>query len=66
MLIDGEATGALNHVTLSGGDETRGIVQQHFTSGAQPAITGGTPAPMVDAGEVHPVPVMPAAPPKTP
>ncbi|KYF76710.1 hypothetical protein BE11_44040 [Sorangium cellulosum] len=56
VLIDGEATGTLRHVTLSDGDEALGIVQQNFTSGAQPAIEAGTPALQEAAAALYPVP----------
>ena len=64
VLIDGEASGMLSNVTLSDGDEALGIVQQHFTTGAQPMFTAGTPLPQVNAGEVHPVPARPNPVPK--
>jgi hypothetical protein len=65
VLIDGEASGLLDQVTLSGGDQTLGIVQQSFMGGMQPTIMDGTPALQVDAGEVHPVPMPPASLPKS-
>ncbi|KYF80519.1 hypothetical protein BE18_25245, partial [Sorangium cellulosum] len=57
VLIDGEVSGVLDRVVLSGGDETLGIVQQHVTMDAeQPVLKGGTPALQVVEGQVHPVP----------
>jgi hypothetical protein len=44
ILIDGPASGSLLDVTLSGGDETKGIVQQSYDgSGPQPAVGANAP-----------------------
>jgi hypothetical protein len=60
MIIDGEAAGALFNVTLSGGDESLGIVLQNFSSGAQPTTMSGTPALTVSSEEVLPIADPPA------
>lgn len=45
ILIDGPATGTLVDVTLSGGDELKGIVQQSYDGiGPQPTIVSNVPA----------------------
>ncbi|MGK3987315.1 right-handed parallel beta-helix repeat-containing protein [Sorangium sp. So ce136] len=63
VLIDGEASGALSEVTLSGGDEALGIVQQNIRSGdAKPAVMGSTPALRVVTAQEFSVPDMPVAP----
>jgi hypothetical protein len=65
VLIDGEATGTLRRVTLSGGDEVLGIVQQNYTSGGeQPGVAEGTPALQVAATTLYPVPAPPDVLPK--
>ncbi|KYF72881.1 hypothetical protein BE17_47955 [Sorangium cellulosum] len=56
VLIDGEASGTLHHVTLSDGDEALGIVQQDFRTGAQPTIESGTPALRQAEDALYPVP----------
>ncbi len=43
VLIDGAATGSLQDVKLTGGDENGGIVQVNYTGGPQPDATGSTP-----------------------
>jgi hypothetical protein len=65
VLIDGAvaAGSSLTHVTLEGGDEAKGIVQQSFTTGdEQPMVGDGTPAITADATEKFSVPVAPTAP----
>ncbi|WP_437323219.1 right-handed parallel beta-helix repeat-containing protein [Sorangium sp. So ce381] len=63
VVIDGEASGALSEVTLSGGDEERGIVQQNARSGeVKPDVMGSTPALRVVAEQEFSVPDMPVAP----
>ncbi|WP_437670767.1 right-handed parallel beta-helix repeat-containing protein [Sorangium sp. So ce131] len=60
VLIDGEVTGMLRNVTLSGGDEARGILQQNFTrGGSQPRVVEATPALQATEGERYPVPAPP-------
>ncbi|WP_437752277.1 right-handed parallel beta-helix repeat-containing protein [Sorangium sp. So ce1389] len=65
VLIDGAARGTLRHVTLSDGDEALGIVQQNFTSGAQPAVEAGTPALRAERMALYPVPAPPDVLPKS-
>ena len=43
VVIDGEATGAMSNITLSDGDEAKGIVQQGYSGGAQPTTDEGAP-----------------------
>ncbi|WP_437670773.1 right-handed parallel beta-helix repeat-containing protein [Sorangium sp. So ce131] len=65
VLIDGEARGRLHRVTLSGGDEALGIVQQNFrTGGEQPAVAEGTPALRLAETALYPVPAPPDMVPK--
>ncbi|WP_437521421.1 right-handed parallel beta-helix repeat-containing protein [Sorangium sp. So ce726] len=64
VLIDGEATGTLHHITLSDGDEALGIVQQNFTGGMQPTVEAGTPALRADEAALYPVPAAPDVLPK--
>ncbi|WP_434041436.1 MULTISPECIES: right-handed parallel beta-helix repeat-containing protein [Sorangium] len=60
VLIDGEASGTLHHVTLSDGDEALGIVQQNYTAGgAQPVVQAGTPALRAAETALYPVPAPP-------
>ena len=64
MVIDGPATGVLQDVKLSGSDMGFGIVQQDFTSGMQPMITGATPPLQIVAGKMFPVAARPTMVPK--
>jgi hypothetical protein len=59
VLIDGEAGGALSDVTLSGGDEAKGIVQQNYAGGMQPQIGENTPALTSEAAELFTTPEAP-------
>jgi hypothetical protein len=43
FVINGPASGVLEDVTLSGGDEDPGILQQCYSGGPQPTILGSTP-----------------------
>ena len=65
VVIDGEATGSLTHVTLSGGDEAKGVVQQQYAGGAQPQIGAGAPAITTSADGLFAIPVPPSLPPKS-
>lgn len=58
ILIDGPAAGKLTNVTLSGGDENLGIIQQNYDGMAQPVVTNA-PALDVDMSERFAVPVAP-------
>lgn len=60
ILIDGEATGSLTNVTLKDGDENKGIVQQSYSSGPQPAVETNAPAITTNADEVFSIPIAPA------
>ncbi len=43
-------------MTLAGGDEAKGIVQQNFSGGETPALGGGAPPLQQSAGPVgHPM-----------
>jgi hypothetical protein len=67
MLIDGPVFegSALNNVTLSEGDETKGIVQQLVMTGdAEPTVEGGTPAITREPTKVADVPAPPSVPQK--
>ena len=63
VLIDGEvaAGSAFANVTLQGGDEGKGIVQQSFTGGVMPAVPSGVPFTQ-QATQLHSVPPPPTAP----
>lgn len=59
VLIDGEAAGSMANVTLAGGDEQKGIVQQSYSGGQQPEVKVDTPAIATDAGQRFQVPLAP-------
>jgi hypothetical protein len=61
VVIDGTASGSLKDITLQGGDESKGIVEQNYTGGSTPTIGPGAPTPSVQAAEMFAVPVAPAA-----
>ena len=61
VLIDGEADGSLSDLTLTGGDEQKGVVQQNFKGGKQPGVSGSTPALKTDASEIFMIPLAPPA-----
>jgi hypothetical protein len=65
VLIDGEATGSLSDLTLTGGDEQKGVVQQSFKGGKQPGVSGSTPALKTEASEIFMIPLAPPAASKT-
>lgn len=65
VVIDGEATGTLANVTLSGGDESKGVVQQKYSGGgAQPSTGQNAPAITTSAEGLFAIPVPPELPPK--
>lgn len=59
IVIDGEAAGSLANVTLSGGDEAKGIVQQSFSGGQQPQAGAGAPAITTSADPLFSIPQAP-------
>ena len=61
LLIDGPAAGSLAQVTLSGGDEQKGIVQQSYSGGPQPQLGGGVPPITTSAEEQFAVTKPPVA-----
>ena len=62
ILIDGPASGSLLDVTLSGGDEAKGIVQQSYDgSGPQPTVGANVPPLVTSASEQLAVSKPPAA-----
>ncbi len=65
VVIDGEATGSLTNVTLSGGDEAKGVVQQKYAGGAQPQVGAGAPAITTSADGLFAIPLPPSLPPKS-
>lgn len=64
VLIDGAASGSMTSVTLGGGDENKGIVQQNYVSGSQPAVGANAPAITVNAAKVFSTPKAPASVPR--
>lgn len=65
VLIDGAVAdgSAISNVTLSSGDEGKGIVQQNTAAGEGKLMVGaGAPAVMASEGELFSVPVAPALP----
>ena len=64
ILIDGPvASGSsVAHVTLAGGDEKKGIVEQNFSGGTAPAVGAGAPQVTQSAGMVDAIPLGPATP----
>lgn len=63
VVIDGEASGSMANVTLTGGDEEKGIVQQSYAGGSQPQIGAGTPAITTSPTALFALPKSPAVPP---
>ena len=59
VLIDGQGTGLLDDVVLTGGDAELGILLQNYLGGAQPSTTGTTPPITTTSQEVHPIPFSP-------
>ncbi|MEZ4309596.1 MAG: right-handed parallel beta-helix repeat-containing protein [Polyangiaceae bacterium] len=64
ILIDGEAQGSLTNITLEGGDEEKGILQQGYSGGAQPTIGANSPAISVTSDSPLQIPVPPAGVPR--
>lgn len=65
VLIDGAAAdgSSISNLTLEGGDELKGIVQQNVQAGAgTPTVGAGAPSIMSTATELFAVPVAPAVP----
>lgn len=65
VVIDGEASGTLTNITLAGGDEMKGIVQQAYSGGAQPQVGDGAPAITTSATGLYAIPKPPSLPPKS-
>jgi hypothetical protein len=60
LLIDGSAHGTLTNVTLAGGDESKGILQQNFPAGgSQPGVTNSPPI-TTTAGAMFALPLSPS------
>lgn len=59
VMIDGEADGSLSDLTLTGGDEQKGVVQQSYKGGKQPAVAGSTPALKTNSAELFQIPLAP-------
>ncbi|HLM74042.1 MAG TPA: hypothetical protein VK459_15155, partial [Polyangiaceae bacterium] len=65
VLIDGAAAdgSSISNLTLEGGDELKGVVQQNVQAGAgTPTVGAGAPSIMSTATELFAVPVAPAVP----
>jgi hypothetical protein len=62
IVINGEASGNLQNITLQGGDEAKGILHQSFAGGSKPTIGAGVPALSTHVEEVFAVPVAPPPP----
>lgn len=60
IVIDGEAAGSLANVTLSGGDEAKGVLQQSYSGGQQPQAGAGAPAITTSADALFSIPLAPA------
>jgi len=65
VVIDGEASGSMANVTLGGGDEEKGIVQQAYAGGAQPQVGANSPAITTSDTGLYSIPKAPAVPPKS-
>jgi parallel beta helix pectate lyase-like protein len=65
VLIDGEVVmgSSITNLTLAGGDEQKGIVQQNLPMNGQQPNTSMSPGVMPQPGEMFPVPVSPGIPP---
>jgi len=64
VLIDGEASGSMSNVTLSDGDEAKGVVQQSYTGGSQPQAGANAPAITTSADGLFAIPDAPIAVPR--
>jgi hypothetical protein len=64
VVIDGDASGSMKNVTLSGGDEQKGIVQQDYAGGSQPQVGAGAPAITTSPTAMFSLPKAPDLPPK--
>jgi hypothetical protein len=60
VLINGPAEGSISNVTLSGGDEQKGIAVQNVSNkDAKPTVSEGTPALRTSKGEAFAIPIAP-------
>lgn len=60
VVIDGEAGGSMKNVTLSGGDETKGVVQQSYSGGSQPQVGANAPVIATSPTGLFAIPAPPA------